>query len=169
MPPNMHTYRRKMRIYISGPLQGSTDLARARRFYENLADIVHGCGHDPYVPHHNTDPTHAAGLSSEAVFTADIAALSSAHAVIAHVGLPSTGVGAELALAIASSRRVLGLKRPDEKGSRFAEGLILDSGGKVITFAGQDDLTLQLRSWLSMSSDWFGEPLKIQPRQRVVA
>lgn len=159
-----------MLIYISGPLQGSTDLDSARRLYDDLAEIVRSFGHDAYVPHHHTDPAGAANLSSEDVFSTDLAALNAAHAVVAHVGLPSTGVGAELALSVASDRRVLGLKRPAERGSRFAEGLIADAGGKVITFSDLDDLSSQVRAWLGMPASWFGRPRGIQQqRRRVVA
>lgn len=159
-----------MLIYISGPLQGSTDLDAARRLYDDLADIVRSCGHQAYVPHHHTDPTQAADLSSEDVFATDLAALNAAHAVVAHIGLPSTGVGAELALSVSSDRRVLGIKRPNERGSRFAEGLIVDAGGQVVIFSHLDDLASQLRAWLGMPAAWFGRPRGIpQQRRRVVA
>ncbi len=158
-----------MRIYISGPLQGSHDLTTARRFYDELASLVERCGHEAYVPHHNTDPVTASALSPETVFRADLAALSSADAVIAHVGQPSTGVGAELALACASGRRVLGLKRPGERGSRFAEGLVLDAGGRVCTFEDDRELEGIVRAWLGMPAAWFGQPSGITPHRRVVA
>lgn len=158
-----------MLIYISGPLQGSTDLDTARRLYDELAEIVRACGHEAYVPHHYTDPSAAADLSSEHVFATDLAALNAAHAVVAHIGLPSTGVGAELALSVASGRRVLGLKRPGERGSRFAEGLIVDAGGRVVAFDGLEDLASQVRAWLSMPITWFGQPRSIQQRRSVVA
>lgn len=157
-----------MLIYISGPLQGSSDLDTARRLYDALAEIVRDCGHEAYVPHHHTDPSAAADLSAERVFATDIAALSAADAVIAHIGLPSTGVGAELALSVASGRRVLGLQRPGERGSRFAEGLIADAGGKVVDFHGVEELAIQVRAWLSMPVTWFGQPRSIQ-RRSVVA
>ncbi|AOX45311.1 nucleoside 2-deoxyribosyltransferase [Microbacterium sp. BH-3-3-3] len=158
-----------MRIYISGPLQGSTDLATARRFYDALALLIRDAGHEAYVPHHSTDPVAAAGLPAQVVFATDLAALNSADAIIAHVGLPSTGVGAELALATASGRRVLGIKRPGEKGSRFAEGLIADGGGQVRTFADEQELREAVRNWLRMPAAWFGRPESIEPHRKVVA
>lgn len=158
-----------MRIYISGPLQGSDDLDAARRFYEQLAGLVQRFGHEAYLPHHATDPVTASSLSAKNVFTADLNALNRADAVIAHVGLPSTGVGAELALACASGRRVLGLKRPRERGSRFAEGLVLDAGGNILTFADDVELESAVQGWLAMPPAWFGQPRNIQPHRRVVA
>ncbi|WES64099.1 nucleoside 2-deoxyribosyltransferase [Microbacter sp. GSS18] len=158
-----------MRVYISGPLQGAGDLDSARRFYDALAVMVADLGHEAYVPHHFTDPESAGGMSANAVFTADIEALNRADAVIAHVGLPSTGVGAEIALASASGRRVLGVKRSSERGSRFAEGLISDTGGEVVAFGHQDELRSAVARWLSMPPAWFGSPSSIAPHRRVVA
>ncbi len=128
-----------------------------------------GLGHEAHVPHHSTDPISASSLSANAVFAADVAALNSADAVIAHVGLPSTGVGAEIALATASGRRVLGLKRPGERGSRFAEGLIADSGGTVLEFSDERELERGIGKWLSMPRAWFGHPAIISAHRRVVA
>jgi len=161
-----------MLIYISGPLQGSADLSRARNFYDDLAAIVRACGHDPYVPHHNTDPESAAQLSAHTVFVQDIAALNASDAVIAHIGLPSTGVGAEVAMAAGSGRRVLGIKRVSERSSRFIEGLILDAEGRVAAIAGREELVEQVRSWLTMPASWFGHPDPLilrNPHHQVVA
>lgn len=158
-----------MRIYISGPLQGSTDLGVARDFYDELADIVTSLGHEAYVPHHSTDPVAAGGLSARTVFATDVSALNNAEAVIAHIGLPSTGVGAEVALATGSGRRVLGLKRQGEKGSRFAEGLIADAGGIVSEFDGRAQLVDAVEHWLGMPRTWFGEPATVTTHTRAVA
>lgn len=158
-----------MKVYISGPLQGSSDLEAARVFYDKLAALVVASGHEAYVPHHSTDPRADSCLSASAVFSTDVAALNRADAVLAHIGLPSTGVGAELALAVASGRQVLGLKRPGERGSRFAEGLIADAGGHVHTFANDAELRAHVKGWLSRPPRWFGNPRSIQLRQSVVA
>lgn len=158
-----------MRIYISGPLQGSDDLEVARRLYDSLAEIVTVAGHEAYVPHHITDPVSAGSLSARTVFATDVSALNTADAVIAHVGLPSTGVGAEVAIAAASGRRVLGLKRRGEKGSRFAEGLIADAGGSVYEFENHAELEEAIEHWLGMPRTWFGEPKSVRPHTRAVA
>lgn len=158
-----------MRIYISGPLQGSSDLGVARDFYDELARLVTSMGHEAYVPHHSTDPVTAGGLSARTVFATDVSALNSADAVIAHIGLPSTGVGAEIALSTASGRRVLGLKRQGEKGSRFAEGLITDAGGMVSEFANRTQLADAIAHWLGMPQTWFGQPSNVTPHTRAVA
>ena len=158
-----------MQIYISGPLQGSGNLCEAKQFYEQLAEMVRDAGHDAYIPHHSTDPVRASSLSAQSVFNADISALNRADAVVAHVGLPSTGVGAELALATASGRRVLGLKRPGERSSRFAEGLLLEAGGRICEFESDAQLRSEIAGWLNMPPAWFGRPRSIESHRKVVA
>lgn len=158
-----------MRIYISGPLQGAQNLAQARRFYELLAAAVEAAGSEAYVPHLATDPVHSGHMSAEAVFDTDLAALDSADAVIAHIGLPSTGVGAELAIAAASGRRILGLKRPGEPSSRFAEGLLLEAGSTVTTFQSASELDGIVQQWLNRPRSWFGRPATLRFKQRAIA
>lgn len=152
-----------MRVYISGPLQGSTDLHTARHFYDQVADCVNRAGHEAYVPHHYTDPQHAGDLSAEVVFERDLDALRSCDAIVAHIGLPSTGVGAEIALAVADARPVLAIKRNGEKSSRFTEGLLLRAGDRVYTFADIDDLGSHIELWLDTvhSSAHIGRHLRV--------
>lgn len=158
-----------MRIYISGPLQGSQNLPQARRFYEMLAASVRAAGCEAYVPHLATDPIESGHMSPERVFDTDLAALDSADAVIAHIGLPSTGVGAELAIAAASGRRILGLKRPGEPSSRFAEGLLLEADSTVTTFHSVAELDDVVRRWLNQPRSWFGCPAALRFKQRAIA
>ena len=51
-------------VYISGALTAIADGARARVFYELLAEIVSECGLRPYLPHHTTDPIAAPDLDA---------------------------------------------------------------------------------------------------------
>lgn len=128
-----------MRIYISGPLQGSSDLVRARRLYESISDALKLAGHDPYVPHLHTDPERAAETTAEMVFHTDVRELLTAEVVVAHIGEPSTGVGAELAIASQEQKQIIGVRRASETASRFAVGLILAAGGSVVTFEDNSD------------------------------
>lgn len=128
-----------MRIYISGPLQGSADLVRARHLYESIASALEAAGHQPYLPHLHTDPEHAANTTPEMVFQTDLRQLLAADVIVAHIGAPSTGVGAELAIASHQRKRIIALHRTSEKTSRFALGLILTAGGSVVSFDDGDD------------------------------
>ncbi|MGY4712990.1 nucleoside 2-deoxyribosyltransferase [Mycolicibacterium sp. CBM1] len=134
-----------MRAYISGPLQGSPDLSAARELYERVATIVADVGLHPYVPHLHTDPELASEMTAVEVYRHDVVALNQAGVIIAHVGIPSTGVGAELALAASADKAIIGIARSQESVSRFAAGLIAENGGQLIRFSDDDDLRIQLR------------------------
>jgi nucleoside 2-deoxyribosyltransferase len=133
-----------LRIYISGPLQAAEDLRAARGLYEAIAAVCRHLGHDPYLPHEATDPEHARDLTSLDVYQRDITALRAADVVVAHVGAPSSGVGAEIAIAIATGTPVIAFRRPSEKMSRFLGGLLAESGLSVEVVADVAQLPAQL-------------------------
>ncbi len=86
-------------VYISGALTGVADGARARVFYELLAEIVTDCGLRPYLPHHATDPLAAPDLDPRSVYEIDRSRVTRSVLVIAYAGAPSFGVGIEVELA----------------------------------------------------------------------
>ena len=86
-------------VYISGALTAVTDGARARVFYELLAEIVTDCGLRPYLPHQATDPIAAPDLDPRSVYEIDRARVTRSALVIAYAGAPSFGVGIEVELA----------------------------------------------------------------------
>jgi nucleoside 2-deoxyribosyltransferase len=142
-----------MKVYVSGPLHGSRDLRVARDLYDSIALELRECGHEPYVPHHSTDPQLASELTSEEVCRRDLKALSECDAIVAHIGAPSTGVGAEIAIALQQGMSVLGIRREHETASRFAEGLIEIRGGALATFSDTAELSSALRAWAEDSHD----------------
>ena len=113
-----------MRVYISGPLQSAIDLKAARELYEYAGDICELCGITPYLPHQNTDPIHHADASDLAVFDRDCSALREADLILAFVGRPSSGVGAEIAMACGMSKRIIAASHVNESPSRFLRGLL---------------------------------------------
>ncbi len=113
-----------MRIYISGALAGSSDLAKARLLYEDVAVRLKGVGLRPYLPHSQTDPEHQADVSSAEVFTRDLNELLSSDVVLAFLGEPSLGVGAEIALALGRRLPVVGVWPEGTRVSRFVLGLL---------------------------------------------
>lgn len=89
-------------VYISGALTAIADGARARVFYELLAEIVTGCGLRPYLPHQSTggtDPVAAPDLDPRSVYDIDRARVARSGLVIAYAGTPSFGVGIEVEIA----------------------------------------------------------------------
>jgi nucleoside 2-deoxyribosyltransferase len=126
--------------YISGPLQAAADIEQARRFYELLAKVCCACGCEAYLPHQRTDPVHHAQTSARAVFARDLNAVSAADLIVAYVGAPSSGVGAELGIAHERRIPVIGLCGPEGVASRFIEGL-LDSApeARLVRYRDEDD------------------------------
>ncbi len=123
------------------------------------------------VSHHAipTDPERANCVSSAEVYQRDVDALLSAHIVIAHVGAPSTGVGAELALAAHGGLAIIAIARTGERVSRFAEGLIDDAGGHLFTFATAHELRSTLQAALTGSDVHATRESKTEPRQRAAS
>ncbi|HEV2251335.1 MAG TPA: sigma factor-like helix-turn-helix DNA-binding protein [Candidatus Limnocylindria bacterium] len=86
-------------VYISGALTAIADGARARVFYELLAEIVSECGLRPYLPHQATDPVAAPELDPASVYEIDRARVARSGLLIAYAGTPSFGVGIEVEIA----------------------------------------------------------------------
>lgn len=113
-----------MKTYISGPLHAVRDLAAARSFYETLATTCRDAGWEPYLPHQNTDPEIHRDVSEAEVFDRDLHAIQDADVIVAYIGQPSSGVGAELGIAFAEGRPVVALYHENESPSRFLLGML---------------------------------------------
>jgi nucleoside 2-deoxyribosyltransferase len=111
-------------VYISGALMGASDLPRVRALYEQFADACASVGWSPYVPHRRTDPRENATIESGSVFEVDLVELRNADAIVAYLGEPSLGVGAELAIAMQSGKLILGLHEDAREISRFIGGML---------------------------------------------
>lgn len=116
------------RAYISGPLTIVRDRHAARLYYERLAQICRREGLTPYLPHTENDPELHADESAAKVFERDMNQLLSARIVVAYIGSPSLGVGAELAFASENKIPIVAIRRPGESVSRFALGMLSASG-----------------------------------------
>ena len=112
-----------MLAYISGALLNAADLNHSRTLYEQFATACRAAGWEAYVPHQHADPVRDAGLSNRDVANRDVEKVMAADALIAYVGEPSLGVGAEVAIALAARTRVLLLAERDRRVSRFLLGL----------------------------------------------
>lgn len=112
-----------MLAYISGALLNAADLNQSRTLYESFAGACRAAGWDAYVPHQHADPVRDAGLTNLEVARRDLDQVNAADAIVAYVGEPSLGVGAEVAIALAAGKRVLLVAEHDRKVSRFLLGL----------------------------------------------
>jgi nucleoside 2-deoxyribosyltransferase len=132
-------------VYISGPLQAARDLIAARAFYEQLAEICRAAGCEPYLPHTQTDPQKHSEASPQAVFTRDMEAMGRCSVVLADIGAPSSGVGAELAFAYEHRQRVIGIWPATSRPSRFILGMLeAHPDAALLCFRDFDDLRDQL-------------------------
>lgn len=118
-----------MSVYVSGALLNAANLEEARARYERLADACRSAGWDAYVPHQHADPVRDAHLTNVDVARRDLDAIRSAQVLVAYVGEPSLGVGAEVATALAARMPVLLLAERERKVSRFLLGLVELRGG----------------------------------------
>jgi len=112
-----------MRAYISGALLNAVNLDESRALYESFADACREAGWDAYVPHQHADPVRDAHLTNTDVANRDLDQVRSADTLIAYVGEPSLGVGAEVAIALGAGKRVLLLAERTRRVSRFLLGL----------------------------------------------
>ena len=112
-----------MNAYISGALMNTASLDRARALYERLADACRTAGWEAYVPHQHADPARDPQLANADVAERDLDQISAADAVVAYVGEPSLGVGAEVAIALRAGKKVLLVAEADRRVSRFLLGL----------------------------------------------
>jgi nucleoside 2-deoxyribosyltransferase len=118
-----------VRAYISGALNNVADLSAARALYERLGDACEQAGWEAYVPHRHADPERDPHMPNREVAERDLTAIASSEVLVAHLGEPSLGVGAEIAIAIHSGKSVLAVAGEGQRVSRFALGLIeLHSG-----------------------------------------
>lgn len=142
----------RVRAYISGALINAARLDDARRLYERLAEACASAGCAAYVPHQHADPVRDPHVPNAEVAGRDLAEVRAADVLVAYVGEPSLGVGAEVAIALAEGKRVLLVAESDRRVSRFLLGLaeLYPSQSEVFRYTTEDDavawITAQLTS-----------------------
>ena len=113
-----------MRAYISGALMNVPDLSAARALYERLGTACVSVGCEAYVPHEYADPQRDPDMPDLEVARRDLDAIAGADILVADVGEPSLGVGAEVVIALHAGKRVLALALEGRRVSRFILGLL---------------------------------------------
>jgi 2'-deoxynucleoside 5'-phosphate N-hydrolase len=111
------------KVYISGALTGVSKIARLKQFYEKIGELCGANGQEAYVPHLHTDPIKHSGLTPREIFTTDKYHVRTADLVIAYVGMPSLGVGMELAYAEALGIPIVLLYEEHARVSKFSLGI----------------------------------------------
>jgi nucleoside 2-deoxyribosyltransferase len=130
-----------MKAYISGALLNASNLDESRRLYESFAAACERAGCRAYVPHQHADPIRDPHLTNVDVATRDLDEVAAADVLVAYVGEPSLGVGAEIAIALAAGKRVLALAPAGRRVSRFALGLLERAGAQaaICVYATEDE------------------------------
>lgn len=111
-----------MNVYISGALTGTPNIEELKEFYENIAEVCTDLGLKPYLPHLNSDPKKHPDISASKVYEMDAAQIKNADLVVAYIGMPSLGVGAEIEIAHYSNIPVIILYESEKPVSRMSRG-----------------------------------------------
>jgi len=98
-------------VYVSGALTGIVDPETTKRFYESVAEVCQERGFPPYLPHQSSDPLKNPRLTPSEVYQKNRFHVLRSSLLIAYVGLPSLGVGAEIELASQHGIPILGSTR----------------------------------------------------------
>lgn len=136
-----------MLAYISGALLNAAQLDQSRILYERFAEACRAAGWEAYVPHQHADPVRDAHLSNTEVAERDVDHVTASDVLVAYVGEPSLGVGAEVAIALRAGKRVLVVAEADRRVSRFLLGLVElhPSQAQVLRYRSVDEAT----EWIS--------------------
>jgi len=111
------------RVYISGALTNVADPDGTKAFYEALANTCREAGLDVYLPHRHSDPQQRPDLTPREVFDRDKREVLASDLLIAYVGVPSLGVGMEIAYAESAGMPIILLGEQGRRISRFPLGV----------------------------------------------
>lgn len=140
------------RVYISGALTGIANPTRTTAFYEAIGTLCKEMGLGAYVPHLNTDPIRNPGITPREVFQTDKHRVSTSDLLIAYVGMPSLGVGMEIAYAEEMGTPIILLYEKGQRISRFPRGI--PTVISEIQFNDYEDALTQLKG---VMEKWVGD------------
>ncbi|NJL84106.1 MAG: XRE family transcriptional regulator [Chloroflexaceae bacterium] len=135
-----------IRIYISGALTNIVNSLQIKAFYESIGNLARSLELNPYIPHINSDPIANPNLTPQEVFELDKHQVELADLVIAYVGVPSLGVGMELAYAETQNTPIILLYEKGKQISRFPRGIPTKIA--EIQFEDYEDALIQLKAVL---------------------
>jgi hypothetical protein len=109
------------KVYIAGVLTVAD--RDQRNFYKQISLLCDGLGAESYVPHiWGTDPIANPDIKANEIWKINQRQVNNSDLVIAYVGQPSLGVGAELEMARVNSTKIILWWFKGEKVSRMALG-----------------------------------------------
>lgn len=143
-----------IKVYISGALTNVPNLEELRSFYEDIDALCRDLGMEPYLPHKHSDPVLNPHLSPKEVYERDKKRVLSSDLVIAYVGVPSLGVGMEIAYADEHGIPVVLVYPEGTRVSRLVRGLPSHILIGEVRFTSQEDALSQIREILM---EWLGK------------
>lgn len=137
-------------VYVSGALTGIANPDGVKAFYENIGKVCEKLSWQPYVPHLVSDPIKNPTLTPRDVYQLDRQQVSRADLLIAYVGIPSLGVGAEIEIAREYDVPVVLLMEQHVSVSRMIRGN--PAVVAELKFTDFSDALNQLSAWLGKQS-----------------
>ena len=142
-----------MQIYISGALISAKNRTEAHDFYEFLANICEELTHTAYLPHQNSDPELHNQLTNGEVFEKDLHQMLNSDIILASITEASTGVGAEIGLALKNNIPVIAVYEENSNPSRFILGLLRHYQSKIIQFNNWNDCKNQISEYFDKNEN----------------
>lgn len=127
-------------VYVSGALTNSN----SKPFYEKIGHLLSELGYDPYIPHYHTDPIVHKTITPKEIYEKDMLTIDASASLIAWLGSPSLGVGAELERANTNCIPIVILYPSGTHVSEFVLGI--PNICKVIEYNDEDSALSDLRS-----------------------
>jgi hypothetical protein len=108
--------------YITGALTITDNRLDVKKIYEAVGTFCSSKGVITFVPHLQADPKSYPHMSPREVWDWNTRGVLGAAVVIAYVGMPSTGTGAEIEMARAAGKDVIIWSFTGEIVTRFIQG-----------------------------------------------
>lgn len=138
-----------VKVYISGALTNAPNLKELRSFYEDIGALCRELAMEPYLPHKFSDPELNPDLSPRQVYEQDKKRVLSSDLVIAYVGVPSLGVGMEIAYADEHDIPVILVYPEGARVSRLVRGLPSRILIDEVRFTSKEEALSQIRKILT--------------------
>lgn len=120
------------KVYICGAINGAPPALL--KLYEDLGDFLRKqLRFQVYVPHIETKKAlnYENPEVASAIFTLDMKGFNDADLVIAYLGEPSLGAGAELALAWSAKKQIIAFHEEGKTVSKFIQGMLKEANATV--------------------------------------
>jgi len=110
--------------YVSCPLTGipEDDLAKLRKYYHQIGEVLEDAGYIAYLPHVFGDPLLIPDLTPQQIDTIDRTAVSQSSLMVVYMGLSSHGAGQEIEMARTQHMPIIMMSNASDRVSRLPRG-----------------------------------------------